>query len=190
MNTPEQQAELFDKAAETIRMCAPHGIDPMVKYTDNFGCREHPIYGLSLQNVFSAYEFPVDVIEGQLVWADTVVYNCNGIELKASGMSGYNKPYTLTPPKQPLCEVEGKLVYKGDKLWYHGREFRVDEHSFINTLDRHWSWNQPKPKTVMVEFTVEDAEAIASLSANGFSQAHRIEEACRKALDNLKGDKS
>jgi hypothetical protein len=137
MNTPEQQAILYRKAAETIEMCAPHNVEPIVKVRSTPYGVFKTMFDLNILD----YEFPLAVISGQLVWADTVVFDrygngCRGTQV----IGGSLGPYTLTPPK----------------------------------------------RTVMVELLVEDA---AEMTKFEFS-FNRVSHACRKALDNLKGDKS
>lgn len=70
MNTPQQQAELYRKAAETIEMCAEHGIEPMVKHNGNKPYIKH----CTLNFNFSEYEFPLAVVEGKLVWEGDELY--------------------------------------------------------------------------------------------------------------------
>jgi len=200
MNTPQQQAELYRKAAETIEMCAKHGIEAKFKYYSVEAFLISPAFDSPLE----FYEFPIAVIEGQLVWADTVVYNALGRAITARHMKvGFD--YTLVEPKQSLCEVEGKPVYKGDKLW----NIRCDFSFVVDISDesgvwgesscgirigagfRDCSWNPPK-RTVMVEIEIDDAEYHAGtrcvLRSNIDDINERTLQACRKAIDNLKGE--
>ena len=82
-----------------------------------------------------------------------------------------------------LALIGNQPVFKGSVLYFNktGMATQVGYHNYPLT-DEHYSWYPPKPKTVMVELLREDAEAIASLNAEGFSQAQRVEDACRKAL--------
>jgi hypothetical protein len=192
MNTPQQQAELYRKAAETIEMCAKHGIEPLVKIKGN----THEVNKVLYQLETAYYDFPIAVIEGKLVWSDTVVYNPHWINGRPAHVCSFtpnnDASWSLTPPKQPLCEVEGKPVYKGDRLYFtrgcpreveaqsgeHDGRLAVSDGGIICT---EWlSWNPPK-RTVMVEMLTEDAE----LHANIYS---RLGLACKKAIDNLKGE--
>lgn len=136
-NTPQQQAELYRKAAETIEMCAKHGIKPMVRIEGH----TYSIQECNLKYFLNSFEFPLAVISGQLVWVDTVVYNCKGITVKACLMNEQCGPYTLTPPK---------------------------------------------PKTVMVEIEIDDADMFQSIHIGSGAAYGRIAEAFLFALDNLK----
>jgi hypothetical protein len=201
MNSPEQQATLYRKAAETIEMCAKHGVEPLLK----IGGALWPINKCDIKAQFECYEFPITVLDGQLVWADTVVYNKRGVCTKAAFMVKNCGPYTLAPPKQPLCMVEGKPVYKGSEVYDgNGCKIIADRSDGVNIYGSHcdlsrvvWdinlcSWS-PKPKTVMVELLVEDAESLALADARNYYYGvsmKKLSDACRKALFNLKGDKS
>ena len=92
-----------------------------------------------------------------------------------------------------LAIVEGKPVFKGDELWKissgkkytiasgDGRYFSVG-YGTVSIED--FSWSPPKPKTVMVELLVEDAESLSVLKPYIYSNS--IAHACRKALGELK----
>ena len=137
MNTPTEQATLYRKAADTIEMCARNGGGPVVKIKGTL----HNLINVMYQLEPAYYEFPVAILEGQLVWADTVVYEGNGNKLLAQHMNKMRTDYTLIPPK---------------------------------------------PKTVMVELTVEDASLFEKLYAGKENKYGELALACRKALDNLK----
>ena len=71
-----------------------------------------------------------------------------------------------------LTIVEGKPVFNGDKLYDKNTgEARIINGTAIwrnnvpqyNWIAQNFSWNQPKPKTVMVELLREDAEYWASM---------------------------
>lgn len=112
----------------------------------------------------------------------------------------------------PLAVVEGKLVFKGDELYdksgnkrkalyvkksFCGIDSIYEEFGCFAHID-NCSWNPPKPKTVMVELTVEDAEIYSSklerletMKKTVFfdesdCRRYRTSVACRKALDELK----
>jgi len=82
----------------------------------------------------------------------------------------------------PLAVVEGKPVFLGDELYYSktGALIRA-EHCNFEICDKNYSWNPPKPKTVMVELLVEDAKFIRD-----YGITSRVTGACRKALEELK----
>lgn len=85
-----------------------------------------------------------------------------------------------------LGVVEGKPVWDGDTVWFittegaYYRQIATIKHDFKLA---GWSWNPPKPKTVMVELTVEDAEHLSNVYGRENSSIHL---ACRKALEELK----
>jgi hypothetical protein len=98
----------------------------------------------------------------------------------------YYPQFNSDPSEYEFCLaiVEGKPVFKGDHLWfpqYPSCQYVSGCWKYSNFIGA--SWNAPKPKTVMVELLREDAEAIASLNTYGFRQAQRVEDACRKALE-------
>lgn len=95
----------------------------------------------------------------------------------------------------PLAVVEGKAVFAGDELYLgtYNKTVKVsakhDEYdgliyshlnSFGNAGFENFSWNPPKPKTVMVELLVEDADGLIC------GLGGRVALACRKALGETK----
>lgn len=79
----------------------------------------------------------------------------------------------------PLAVVEGKPVFVGDVLYdKRGDPCKMQAHHNLNW--KYWSWTKPKPKTVMVELTVEDANHLLS----EYAPVTNIHIACRKALEN------
>jgi len=93
----------------------------------------------------------------------------------------YGHFYITNDWEFPLAVVEGKPVFVGDELYLDGNKIKTWNGMDIGCLPR-WSWNPPKPKTVMVELLVEDAERCAKQSYDFAS----IADACRKALESLK----
>ena len=198
MNSPKDQAELYRKAAETIEMCAKHGIKALFKVNSAI-CN---LVGHEFRREFHLYEWPIAVIEGHLVWADTVVYNqhwINGVPAHACSFTPNNDAsWSLNPPKQPLCVVEGKPVFKGDKLYCKDGTYIVindikndaliaDCSNGLRNSEYTFgfvSWNPPK-RTVMVEMLVEDAEYFTTTSVLS-NMTQRMNAACRKALEELK----
>jgi len=94
----------------------------------------------------------------------------------------------------PLCVVEGKPVFVGDALYdAYNRQVLAevaDDDGNLKT-DSRWysissySWNPPKPKTVMVELLVEDAKCLANPTWVT-DDILRLANACNKALGELK----
>lgn len=99
--------------------------------------------------------------------------------------------------------VEGKPVFEVDELYLEdGRKFKAllsEEQGDVIVLDagdgyrcysavRFVSWNPPKPKTVIVELMVDDAEYFANAPTWGSAIAgyERVFSACRKALEDAK----
>ena len=92
--------------------------------------------------------------------------------------------------------VENKPVFIGDELYnhkgdklqasvmgftWHGKEAR---NSWLKSL----SWSQPKPKTAMVELSLENISFFASLTPFIAETQHwgNFYAACRKTLETLK----
>ena len=82
----------------------------------------------------------------------------------------------------PIAVVEGKPVFVGDVLYCQGDKVIVNPNTCSFRHTNNWSWNPPKPKTVMVELLVEDADYWSTC----YAVNDRINAACRKALEELK----
>jgi hypothetical protein len=87
-----------------------------------------------------------------------------------------------------LAVVEGKPVFKGDELYYNRVKIIADikEEFGDDLVYDKLTWNPPKPKTVMVELLVEDAQYIISSKWYHSEHEQKIKEACLKALGELK----
>ena len=97
--------------------------------------------------------------------------------------------YYIEHVELALGVVEGKPVWKGDALYCGSTRYTVvSTHGELHGMPiASWSWKPPKPKTVMVELLVEDAEAFYAAYGSmhiGYSRG-RIARACRKALEEL-----
>jgi hypothetical protein len=101
----------------------------------------------------------------------------------------YNWRYDLDEYKPGECElaltiVEGKPVFVGDELYskINGWAYIINQHNYDFA---NYSWNPPKPKTVLVELLVEDVEYYVG---GRFETARNISvlNACHKALGELK----
>jgi len=103
-------------------------------------------------------------------------------------------PFTLSSYKFdslewefPLAVVEGKAVFVGDVLYderFIGNERFVVNDTHRNTfLPKVFSWNPPKPKTVMVELLREDAERLLNCEYKVPVAIERAYSAIRKALE-------
>jgi hypothetical protein len=85
----------------------------------------------------------------------------------------------------PIAVVEGKPVFDNDEL-YDGCGGKLIVRRHMNLDLAKWSWNPPKPSTVMVEMLVEDAELLVMPDEIGCPDWHnRLSRACRKALDEI-----
>lgn len=90
----------------------------------------------------------------------------------------------------PLAVVEGKPVFVGDELYDEYGRKQIAEWckggvlyaSGLGYTLGTWSWKPPKPKTVMVELLVEDAEYLKE----HFVSCTNIHISASKALENLK----
>lgn len=109
-----------------------------------------------------------------------------------------------------LAIVENKPVFIGDELYFNGEKVVIEERhgdmSHKSFVWKSYSWNPPKPKTVMVELSVNDAEFWSAVEFNRtmnsvmnpsivtyadwreICPSNRFYEACRKALEQLNGD--
>lgn len=108
--------------------------------------------------------------------------------------------------KFALGVVEGKPVFEGDTLYagelQHVIVSKHPERDSLQCIDpkkglcdlpiRYWSWNPPKPKTVMVELSLEEVEWYAKYENNMdeygcvSKRAIGFMDACRKALEGMK----
>lgn len=95
-----------------------------------------------------------------------------------------------------IAEVEGKPVFVGDELYsvINGNKYTATEAGWAFDNWTHgpcasvenMSWNPPKPKTVMVEMLVEDAEYYAANESDRGQRLDRHIAACKKALEDFK----
>ena len=127
--------------------------------------------------------------------------------IKHCGREFHKPPLFITPRryfKLALGIVEGKPAFKDDFLFnYQGERCKIvsrmdnslqwesgdTKHPIYGMPLETWSWNPPKPKTVMVELTVDDVLDEIKEYERSHTTTMRIGrrvEACRKALENLK----
>jgi len=91
MNTLEQQAELYELWARTIRVCAKAGIEPRYKY--RLIQYRHP----DLSCDFEDYDFPVAVVEGKCVFVGDELYcTCTGKKFTVKGLCNSNLAFEYT----------------------------------------------------------------------------------------------
>lgn len=95
----------------------------------------------------------------------------------------YNPEYNYA-----LGVVEGRPVFEGDELYFKGIKRIATAGSKIQFPDNFdasgWTWNPPKPRTILVELLVEDAEGTECWYNDGVQG--RVKIACRKALEAIK----
>ena len=99
MNTPEQQAELYELWARTIRMCAKAGIEPRYKY--RLIQYRHP----DLSCDFEDYDFPVGVVEGKCVFKLDEMY-CGDTKFIISGVRREASVFESLSPKPRYYLIE------------------------------------------------------------------------------------
>ena len=94
--------------------------------------------------------------------------------------------YDIDRAELALAIVEGKPVFDGDTLYTNtGNKFVVSKLAqHYQAFANNYSWNPPKPKTVMVELLVDDAEYYAGCTS--YERYTNLGNACRKALGELK----
>ena len=67
---------------------------------------------------------------------------------------------------------------------------KTKKYRLVVLIPKNWSWNPPKPKTVMVEMLVEDATNYVTTRQLNLTNAvlamTNVEAAINKALENLK----
>jgi hypothetical protein len=106
-------------------------------------------------------------------------------KLDGEPFKGYYINFDSSPDRYEACLaiVEGKPVFMGDYMYHpaYVSAQRIDEFA----IPSEWSWNPPKPKTIMVELLVEDVQYVIGEVFNS-QHVKRIEHACRKALGELK----
>lgn len=128
------------------------------------------------------------MVEGTgLGWWEAIKIK-HGTALADSKLSpcGTVKQYELA-----LGIIEGKPVWEGDKYYdTNGRECTAGDKRWPKNKD-YWAqcyWNPPKPKTGLIELSVEDIKYWSHYSTFSCSheQPSRLYRACRKALENLK----
>ena len=100
MNTPEQQAELHEGWARTIRMCAKAGVKPCYKYKDIL----QPLYP-EFCGEFVYYEFPAAVVEGKCVFKLDVMY-CGDTAFIVSGVRREASVFESLSPKPRYYLIE------------------------------------------------------------------------------------
>ena len=89
----------------------------------------------------------------------------------------------LTPTTKyefPLAVVEGRQVWAGDTLWH--KNYPIIQHFCVTKDMENWSWSPPKPATVLVELSVEDAKYWSNTAVG----SRQLRAACRKALEEMK----
>lgn len=89
--------------------------------------------------------------------------------------------------------VEGAPVFVSDSptLYFKGNPFVITDVGYlIEGKSADWSWNPPKPKTVMVELTLEDVKYYANEVdidiQKIIAMIDRRKEACCKVLEAMK----
>jgi hypothetical protein len=78
-----------------------------------------------------------------------------------------------------LAILEGRPVFRNDWIYFKGEKYSANDQLFKFEMLSNFSWNPPKPKTVMVELLREDAEEICKFAVSFERQA----KACKKALE-------
>ena len=85
--------------------------------------------------------------------------------------------------------VECKQVFNGDVLYSESHPNGYKIFDVIGDLSLYgFSWNPPKPKTVMVKLSVDVARSVADKAAT-FQDVYEVEKACGKALKELEDSK-
>lgn len=124
----------------------------------------------------------LEMVEGtNLLWSDVIRHKATK-EKKWSLFTGYILAYDLDDVELALGIVEGRPVWFGDTIWHsHYGEIILGVSTVLLAKDNAhcFSWNQAKPKTVMVELPIRLAQCYAD---NSHGAAYELSDACRKAL--------
>ena len=123
-----------------------------------------------------------DVVEGtDLEWLNAIKHNGRiHYSLYEFSFDDLLRKYEIA-----LAVVEGKPVFRGDRLyWKDGTPWVANE---CPAVFKEYSWNPPKPRTVLVELLAEDAEWLGEpCPTQRCEQSNHVINACRKALGELK----
>lgn len=148
------QAELHREWARVLDMCEGTKVDRIDCFKYDY--RQHKgCVHYFLAGEPSAYEFAVAIVEGTPVFRGDELYHLNG---------GKHLVQVIERHKN------GKLALRC-----------VDAPYYDGDWLENYSWNPPKPKTVMVEMLREDAEWLCDMNKNPMTY-YRISDACKKAL--------
>jgi len=147
------RADLLIAAGESITMQEKAGIEPLMKCA--ISKRIETISTRDFRANPEFYEFPLAVVEGKPVFVGDELYCLiSNHKFKVKGL------------------INGGLAFEYVTI-YDGR--------VCVSIDSA-SWNQPKPKTVMVELLREDAEHYSRFAMID-QREERFQAACRKALE-------
>lgn len=132
-------------------------------------------------DLFREYARVIDLCEGTKVKPWECVRIDNGIYHTYKDHPSFNtepERYTFA-----LAIVDDRPVFKNDYIYVGlcGDKYSANKELFYMYRGNFFSWNPPKPKTVMVELLREDAEEITKYP----TAWKNIAEACKKALNEL-----
>ena len=119
------------------------------------------------------------MVEGTNVdWERCVRFkDCSGLWHVTSGMK------TTIDYQLALAIVEGKPVFPGDEIWCLGATNGWFKTTMTKALiSENLSRNPPKPKTVTIELSREDAEQIAGIAYLPDTLWFRIAKSFKEAL--------
>ena len=87
-----------------------------------------------------------------------------------------------------LAIVDGRPAFRNDWIYFKGEKYSANDQLFKHEALSNFSWNPPKPRTVMVELLREDAERCKEHFGKCYSYSDgeytvRVFIACQKALE-------
>ena len=85
--------------------------------------------------------------------------------------------------QEPVAIVDGGVLnWIADRQIQNGLLYAAPTTAELDKAMENWSWSPPKPATVLVELSVEDAKYWSNTAVG----SRQLRAACRKALEEMK----
>lgn len=122
----------------------------------------------------------LEMVEGtRLKWWEVAKF-CGKVTTAPLMFSSPESSYEIA-----LGIVEGKPVWKGDRLYSTLSKEMFAAEINLGTNSPYYSWNPPKPKTVVVELPLDYVKNQAALSKHQRIWPTILSKACAEALETL-----